>query len=141
MEDGWQHVTLEELETNPDKPGRRWEASPALGIDAFNFNVAVLESGERLSQNQFHYHENQKELFYVVSGACRAETTDATVTLETDDIIAFDEGAAGAHLVYNPFEEPCKLAAVGWPQDGRYPVHQLETVAEATDGAVEDDGR
>ncbi|NKE35273.1 cupin domain-containing protein [Natronococcus sp. JC468] len=133
MEDGWQHVTLEELEANPDKPGNRWEASPALGIDAFNVNVAVLEAGERLSQNHFHYHENQKELFYVVSGSCRARTVDETVTLEADGLVAFDEGKGGAHVLYNPFEEPCKLLAVGWPQDGRYPVHQLETTDDAVD--------
>lgn len=133
MEDGWKHVSLDDLETNPEKPGRRWEASPAFGIDAFNFNVAVLESDERLSQNHFHYHENQKELFYVVSGACRVETRDEGFTADEDEIIAFREGPAGAHLVHNPFEEPCKLVAIGWPQDGRYPVRQLETAADVID--------
>jgi uncharacterized cupin superfamily protein len=130
MKDGWRRVSLTELETNPDKPGNRWEASPALDIDAFNFNVAVLDVGDRLSQNQFHYHENQRELFYVVDGACRAETTDETVTLGEDDLIVFDSGEEGAHVIHNPFEEPCKLVGIGWPQDGRFPVHQLATVDE-----------
>ncbi|WP_306061654.1 cupin domain-containing protein [Natronococcus wangiae] len=139
MAEGWTHVVLDEFETNPEKPANRWEASPSLGIDAFNFNVAVLEPGERLSQNHFHYHENQKELFYVVSGACRAETTTESVTLGEDELIAFREGEAGAHVLHNPFEEPCKLAAIGWPQDGRYPVHQLETTDKAIDGRATDD--
>ncbi|AGB39994.1 cupin domain-containing protein [Natronococcus occultus] len=133
MNGGWTHTSLEDVATNPDKPGDRWETSPALGVEAFNFNVAVLDPDERLSQNHFHYHENQKELFYVVSGSCRARTVDETVTLETDELIAFDEGEGGAHVLYNPFEKPCKLVAVGWPQDGRYPVHQLERTETAVD--------
>lgn len=139
MGDGWKHVTLDDLETNREKPGNRWEASPALGIDAFNFNIAVLEQGERLSQNHFHYHENQQELFYVVTGACRVETWDETFTLSEDEIVSFEKGEKGAHVLHNPFEESCKLAAIGWPQDGRYPVHQLETTAAVESLREEDD--
>ncbi|WP_323174603.1 cupin domain-containing protein [Natrialba sp. PRR66] len=133
MVDDWEHTSLNDLETNPEKPGRRWEVSPALGIDEFNFNVAVLEREESLSQNHFHYHENQKELFYVVSGACRVETREEGFTATEDEFIVFRDGPAGAHLVYNPFDEPCKLVAIGWPQDGRYPVRQLETAADVID--------
>jgi hypothetical protein len=33
-------------------------------------------------------------------------------------------------VIHNPFDEPCRLVAIGWPQDGRYPVHQLLTTEE-----------
>ncbi|ELY96280.1 cupin domain-containing protein [Natrialba taiwanensis] len=97
MVDDWEHTSLNDLGTNPEKPGRRWEVSPALGIDEFNFNVAVLEREERLSQNHFHYHENQKELFYVVSGACRVETREEGFTTTEDEFIVFRDGPGGAH--------------------------------------------
>ena len=128
MPDGYRHVTLGEVETNPEKPGRRWELSSALGIDAFNLNVAVLERGERLSQNQFHYHENQREAFYVAEGRCRVETTDDGFDLETTDTVAFEAGEVGTHVLYNPFDEPCRLVGIGWPPEGRHPVRQVETV-------------
>lgn len=128
MATGYEHASLEDLETNPEKPGRRWELSPQFGIEGANVNVAVLEPGERLSQNHYHYHGRQRELFYVASGRCRAEVPDGHVDLETDDVIAFESGEAGVHVLHNPSEEPCKLVAVGWPQDGRHPVEQVATV-------------
>ncbi|MHC3438064.1 cupin domain-containing protein [Natrialbaceae archaeon A-gly3] len=124
--DGWTRVSLEDLEANPEKPGQRWELSPALGIDAFNLNVAVLEPGERLSQTHFHYHENQRELFSIVEGTARVETTEEGFDLEPGEVVAFEAGKAGAHVVHNPFEEPCTILAIGWPPEGRFPVHQLE---------------
>lgn len=133
MADGCHRVSLSDLTTNPEKPGDRWEISPELGIGAFNFNVAILEPEDRLSQNHYHYHENQRELFFVIEGRCRIETVEEGFEMGIDEAVAFEKGEAGAHVLYNPFEEPCKLVALGWPQDGRYPVHQLET----TDDAVE----
>lgn len=130
MADGWQHVSLSELTTNPEKPGERWELSPELGIEPFNFNVAVLDPDERLSQNHYHYHENQQELFFVVEGRCRIETEAAGFDVGIDEAVVFEKGREGAHVLYNPFEEPCKVVAVGWPADGRYPVHQLEITDE-----------
>jgi uncharacterized cupin superfamily protein len=125
---GYHHGPLDDFETNPEKPGRRWELSPALGIEAYNFNVAVLDPGDPLSQNGYHFHESQAELFYVVDGRCRAEVEDGGFTLETDDVINFEAGVE--HLLHNPFDEPCKLVAIGSPPEGRYPVHQVTPAAE-----------
>ncbi len=130
MSDGWKHIPLSGVERNPEKPGKRWEISPELGIETFNLNVAVLDPEERLSQNQFHYHENQQELFFVVEGRCRVETREESFEMGIDEAVVFEKGEAGAHVVYNPFEEPCKLVAIGWPPDGRYPVHQLKAMSE-----------
>lgn len=130
MGDGWKRVSLSETAQNPEKPGKRWELSQELGIEAFNFNVAILDPGERLSQNHFHYHENQRELFYLIEGTCRVETGEKGFELGVDEAVVFEEGEAGAHLIYNPSEESCKLLAVGWPPEGRYPVHQVEAIDE-----------
>lgn len=126
MTDKREHVTVSDVEQNAEKPGKRWELSPELGIEAFNFNVAVLESDERLSQNHFHYHEEQQELVYVIDGRCRVETQTSSFEMDENEVVAFDAGEEGAHVVHNPFDEPCKLIAVGWPPEGRYPVRQLE---------------
>ena len=130
MPEAWTHAALSDVETNPEKPGRRWELSPVLGVDAFNFNVAVLEPGDRLSQSHFHYHENQHELFFVTSGRCRVETLDERLDLSADEAIRFSKGEDGTHVIHNPFDEPCRLVAIGWPQDGRRPVHTVKTVEE-----------
>ncbi len=121
-------ATLDELETNPDKPGRRWEISPQLGIGDYNFNVAVLEPGEPLSQSGYHYHESQTEFFYVVSGRCRVETEDGSFDLRGDGMVLFPRAAV--HLLHNPFDEPCKLIAIGSPPAGRRPSRGVRTYTE-----------
>jgi uncharacterized cupin superfamily protein len=126
MTDGYTHVSLDELETHPEKPGRRWELSPLLEIEDFNLNVAMLDPGERLSQTHFHFHHGQRELFYVAEGRCRAEVEDGGFDLETDDVVAFATGEEGVHVLHNPFEEACKLVAIGWPPADRYPVTKVE---------------
>lgn len=128
MAQGHTRLDLNTVSTNDEKPGSRWEVSPPLGIEAYNYNVAVLESGERLSQNAFHYHEHQSEFFHVVEGKCRVETVDDSFDLATDQMVSFEPGAI--HLLHNPFEEQCRLVAIGTPPDGRYPVHQVQSFEE-----------
>lgn len=128
MGEGYEHRSLADLETHPEKPGRRWELSPQLGLEAYNVNVAVIEPNERLSQNAYHYHENQDEFYYVVEGRCRVEVDDGGFDVVTDDVLAVDRGVN--HLLHNPFDEPCKLIAIGSPPDGRRPVHQVQGYEE-----------
>jgi uncharacterized cupin superfamily protein len=121
----YEHRSLAEFEPNPEKPGRRFELSPELGIEEYNLNIAVLEPGEHLSENAYHYHENQTELYYPVTGCCRIEVDDGSFDMTDDEVAVFESG--DAHLVYNPFDEPCKIVAIGSPPDGRYPVHQVRS--------------
>lgn len=130
MSDGWTHVRPSETSSRDDKPGERFEVADELGIDAFNLNVATLEPGERLSQNHFHYHENQKELIYVATGRCRVEVAHDRFVAEPDDIVRFDAGPEGVHLVHNPFDESVRLLALGWPPEGRHPVEKVKTIDE-----------
>jgi mannose-6-phosphate isomerase-like protein (cupin superfamily) len=127
-DEGYQHYSLRDLETNPEKPGRRWELSPVLGIDDYNVNVAVLEPGERLSQNAYHYHENQAEFYYVADGRCRVEADGGSFDAETDDVVRFPPGAP--HMLHNPYDDACTLVAIGSPPEGRYPVHQVQSYEE-----------
>lgn len=121
-------LSLGAADTNEDKPGTRWELSPELGIEGYNYNVAILAPDERLSENAYHYHENQAELFHVLERRCRVETERDSFDLEADELVHFEPGVT--HLLHNPFDEPCKLVAVGSPADGRYPVHQVQGYEE-----------
>ena len=133
MPDGYEHASLSEMETESEKPGQRWELSPRFGIEGCNVNVAVLAPGERLSQSHYHYHENQREVVYVAAGRCRAEVQDGRLDLDTDDVVAFEPGPPGAHVVYNHTDDPCKLVAIGWPPEGRFPVEQVATLEQLLD--------
>jgi uncharacterized cupin superfamily protein len=130
MADGWTHVRPSGTSSRDDKPGERFELADELGLEEFNLNVASLEPGERLSQNHFHFHENQAELIYVAAGRCRVDVDDDRFVAEPNDVVRFDAGRDGAHLVHNPFEEPVRLLALGWPPEGRRPVKQVKSIDE-----------
>lgn len=125
MSDGYERAALSKLEPNPRKPGERWELSPALGIPEYNYNVAVIGPGTRLSQNAYHYHENQREFFHVVDGRCRVEVEAGSFDLTADEVVLFEPGVP--HLLHNPYDAPCKVVAVGSPPAGRYPVEQVQS--------------
>ncbi|WP_137285711.1 cupin domain-containing protein [Halorussus salinisoli] len=125
MEQEWGRISLDDTDSNREKPGTRWEVSPKLDIDAYNYNIAVLEPSERLSANAYHYHEEQAELFHVVEQRCRVETDGDSFDLTADELVYFQPGVP--HLLHNPFEKSCKLIGVGSPPEGRYPVHQVES--------------
>ncbi|WP_101295620.1 cupin domain-containing protein [Halegenticoccus soli] len=128
MEHEYKCLELSRAPTEEAKPGTRWEVSPQLGIDAYNYNVAVLAPGERLSQNAYHYHERQAEFFHVLEGRCRVEVPDDSFDLGRDEVVLFEPNTV--HLLHNPFDRPCRLVAVGSPPDGRYPVHQVQSYEE-----------
>lgn len=125
MGNGYDHRSLGEIAPNSEKPGRRWELSPAMGIEPYNFNIAVLDSGDRLSENAYHYHENQEEFYYVIAGCCRVEVENDSFSIDEDDALLVERGVN--HLLHNPFEKSCKLVAIGSPSAGRYPVHQVQS--------------
>jgi len=125
---GYDHHAIADFETNPEKPGQRWELSPQLGIEDYNFNIAVLERSEVLSQSGYHYHEDQREFFYLVHGRCQVEVEDGAFRLREDEVVRFDAGVP--HLLHNPFDSRAKLVAIGNPPEDRYPVHEVEPAEE-----------
>ena len=135
--DGYRRASLSDLETNPDKPGRRWEVSPQLGMTDYNYNVAELDPGTRLSRNAYHYHEDQREFYHVVAGRCRVEVEDGAFVLGTDEFCHFDAGVP--HLLHNPYDEVCRIVAVGAPPEGRHPVHRVQSYEDLIDERYDGD--
>ena len=131
MASGYDHVALADLEPNPTKPAKRWEVSAQVGIEGYNLNVAVLEPGEPMAQSGLHYHSAQEEVFYIVEGRCRVELTDGAFDLDTDELVRFHPGTA--QLLHNPFDEACKLIAIGYPPQGHETVHAVESTADLLD--------
>lgn len=125
---GYRMANLAALEIEPEKPGQRHEITPQLGLSGYNYNVAMLETGSRLSENAYHYHENQTEFFHVLAGNCRAEVESGSFDLGVDDLVFFEAGVP--HLLHNPFDRPCRVIAIGSPPEGRYPVHQVQSYEE-----------
>lgn len=125
---GYVTRSLADLSPNPDKPARRYEVSPSLGIDGYNFNVAFLEPGEGLAKSGFHYHEEQEEFFYVLEGRCRVELEEGSIDLDADEMILFEPETP--QFIHNPFDERTKLVGIGYPPEAHHPSHTLRSAAE-----------
>jgi len=85
---------------------------------------ASSHPGERLAQNADHDHENQTEFIYVAADRCRVDVEDGPFDCGRNETVYFEAGAA--HLLYNPFEEPCTILATGEHPEGRYPVESIK---------------
>jgi len=76
------------------------EVIPSLEINKCYANFIEVEPGN--SAYSYHYHENQEEIFYVVSGEACVKTPDGEKHLTKGDIIAFPANENGAHIISNP---------------------------------------
>ena len=90
----------------------------ALGAAAGLSNVAVnrfrAEPGEQLPL-AYHYHEEQEEAFYVLSGTLHVETPEGTHEVGTDDLFAVDPESP--QRAYNPEDADADVVvlAIGAP--------------------------
>lgn len=52
----------------------------------------------------YHYHEENEEVFYVISGKARVKTEQGDITLKQGDAICFPADIKGSHVIYNDSE-------------------------------------
>ena len=111
---------------NPIKPewyaGRRHAAlAPLVGLKQFGVNHVTLERGAYSALR--HWHEEEDEFVYVLSGAPILIDDNGKHALKPGDIIGFPAGAANAHHLTNESDEPAVILAIGTRKVGREVVH------------------
>lgn len=74
----------------PSVPGGR-PVGDALGVEGFAMNHYDLAPGETLSGGM-HTHEDQEEVFYVLSGTVTFETPDDAFEVPAGDAVRFAPG-------------------------------------------------
>lgn len=50
----------------------------------------------------YHYHEENEEVFYIISGEASVKTEKGDIHLKQGDIICFPTGINGSHVISNP---------------------------------------
>lgn len=50
----------------------------------------------------YHYHEENEEVFYIISGEALAKTEGGDIHLKQGDIICFPANKKGSHVISNP---------------------------------------
>ncbi len=125
--------------------------SDAGGLTQFGAYVEIMQPGAESSHR--HYHEEEDEFLYVLSGEATVIEDDGEHPLHPGDAACWPAGAANAHHVVNRSEEPCAYLIFGtrmardithYPdagrvlyddEDGRWHLHR------ASDGTLLKEGK
>ena len=94
-----------------DERTERLGYSDAGGLTQFGAYVETLQPGTRTSDR--HWHEEEDEFLYVLSGEATVIEEDGDHLLQTGDAACWPAGAANAHQVVNRSDEPCTYLIFG----------------------------
>lgn len=81
------------------------------GASQIGVNLVELAPGRQSCP--LHYHLREEEHFYVLGGRCVLRVDDARHPMGPGDYVCFPAGTRVAHCFENPYDEPCKLLAIG----------------------------
>jgi uncharacterized cupin superfamily protein len=81
------------------------------GLKQFGAYIETLEPGSRSSDR--HWHEQEDEFLYVVSGEATVIEDDGEHLLVSGDTACWPAGTLNAHQVVNRSETPCSYLIVG----------------------------
>jgi len=111
---GYRVVDTTEVEPTPDRPGRHRALSEPAGLSAMAINRFEADPGDQLPL-AYHYHDDQQEAFYVLSGTLSVETPEGTYEFGEDELFVADPESP--QLAYNPetAAETVEVLAIGAP--------------------------
>jgi uncharacterized cupin superfamily protein len=81
------------------------------GLTQFGAYVETLQPGARSSER--HWHEEEDEFLYAISGEVTVIEEDGSHRLRPGDAACWPAGAANAHQVVNRSEAPCTYLIFG----------------------------
>ena len=85
--------------------------SDAGGLTQFGAHVQTLQPGSRSSDR--HWHEEEDEFLYVISGEATVIEEDGTHLLHAGDVACWPAGAENDHQVVNRSGAPCTYLILG----------------------------
>jgi uncharacterized cupin superfamily protein len=90
-------------------PDFSWHTSPQLAqitnAKHFRFDIRSLDPGK--FSYPYHFHRAAEELFVILSGEATLRSPGGFQKVCEGDVIFFEEGAEGAHQLYNHEDSPC----------------------------------
>ncbi|WP_254273683.1 cupin domain-containing protein [Haloarcula marina] len=111
---GYRHIVVDDIDPTPDRPSTQRSVSDAADLEQLAANVYEVEPGEQIPL-AYHYHDQQEEVFYVLSGTLYVETPEETFEVGADE--AFVVEPDSPQRAYNPesASERVRAFAVGAP--------------------------
>jgi uncharacterized cupin superfamily protein len=112
---GYHHVDPDEVEPTPDRPSVQRAISDAVGLENVAVNRYEAEPGEAIPL-AYHVHDEQEELFYVLSGRLHVETPEGEYEVGADEVFVVEPGSPQYANAAEDAGETTRVLAVGAPR-------------------------
>ena len=89
----------------------RQRLARAAGLTQFGVNLCTLKPGAQSSQR--HWHENEDELIYVLSGEVVLKEDEGETVLKAGEAAAWKAGVANGHTIINRTRTDALVLEVG----------------------------
>lgn len=115
---GYHLVDPDDLDQHDDRPADVRSLTAAAGMDGdeekLGARVYTVDPGQAIPL-AYHYHDDQVELFYVLSGTLCVETPDREYAVDADQALLVEPDSP--QRAYNPddADAPVRTLAVGAP--------------------------
>ena len=111
---GYRVLDTDEVTSSDDRPCTLRRLSEPAGLDWMAINRFRAEPGEMLPL-AYHYHDEQEEAFFVLSGTLHVETPEETYEIAENGLFAVDPGSP--QRAFNPDDAtaPVDVLAIGAP--------------------------
>ncbi|MBX0346721.1 cupin domain-containing protein [Haloarcula pellucida] len=111
---GYHHIMPGDVSATPDRPCVKRALGDVAGLEQMAANVYEVAPGEQIPL-AYHYHDDQEEVFYVLSGTLHVETPDETFEVGADEVFVVEPDSP--QRAYNPdaATEPARAFVVGAP--------------------------
>ncbi|MBX0287003.1 cupin domain-containing protein [Halomicroarcula sp. F28] len=112
---GYHVIDPEEIEPAPDRPSEMHYVSEAAGMQEMGLRLYRVEPGEEIPLSGLHYHEQQEEAFYVVSGRLTVETPETEYTVEQGQFFIAEPESAHRTFNHDSNNETTVVVGMGAP--------------------------
>ena len=111
---GYHHVDMDEVEPTPDRPCVRRSISESADVENVAVNLYEPEPGEEIPL-AYHYHDEQEEVFYVVSGELTVETPEETYRVGENEAFVVEPESPQFAAVDEDADEGARVLVLGAP--------------------------
>ena len=112
---GYHVVDPDELDPEPDRPSEMRYISEAAGMDHLGLRVYRVDPGEEIPLSGMHYHDEQEEVFYVLSGTLSVETSEDLFRVEPGQFFVAEPGSPHRAHVADDADERVEVVGMGAP--------------------------
>lgn len=112
---GYHHVDPDDIEPTPDRPSVQRAISDAVSLEHVAVNRYEAEPGEAIPL-AYHYHDDQEELFYVLSGTLAVETPEGDYEVGPDEVFVVEPDSPQYARAAGDAGETTRVLVVGAPR-------------------------